>query len=306
MKSSKLNFGLSYVRRSPYQAFAVVLVMAVSFFIISLLATAMYGSEQVLRYFETRPQIIAFLSETASGEDLNQLEEKIRSDNRIENFKKITKDEAFEIYKKATSDNPLLSQLVSPSVFPASFEFSAKDLSYAKEIVAELQGNELIDNVGFTASVGNREELGQVIERIRGVTSGIRIAGIIAAVVLIFTSFMVLMVIMSLRISARKSEIESMSLLGATAWFIRAPILIEAYVYAFFGTLIGFMVSVVVVLYSSPRIFSYLSPIEILPKNPSQLATLLLGLLVIELISSFIIATAGAWVAVSRHLKFLR
>ncbi len=306
MKGTKLSLGFSYVRRAPYQALAVVSVMAVSFFIISLLGVLMYGSEQVLKYFESQPQIIAFLKEDAKGGDVDALEQKLRSDGRVKELKRVSKEEAFELYKSDTSDNPLLAQFVSPTSFPASLEFSTYELTAANELIKELQSSDVVDNVGFTASVGSQNEPESVIGRIRNVTTGIRVTGIVSALVLTVTSFIVLLVIMSLRVSMRRSEIESMNLIGASSWFIRAPVLVEAIVYSTLGAFLGWLSASVVLLYSSPRIFTFTNPINVIPREPQTLLTLLAILLGIQLISSVVIAVVGAWIAVSRHIRFQR
>ena len=123
----KTAFG--YIRRSPFQALAATFVLTLTFFVATMVSVLGYSSSKLITYFETRPQVIAFLKDSASLKPiLRRYNTNLESDPRIKEVTYVTKEEALSIYKKATSDNPLLGQLVSPSIFPASLEFSVKDL----------------------------------------------------------------------------------------------------------------------------------------------------------------------------------
>ena len=115
-----IGYAKRNIRRTPFQAIAAVLVLAVTFFVATVIAVLIYSSAEVLSYFETRPQVIAFLKSDAKDTDIRILETKIRSDSRVKDVKFVSKEDALLIYKNATSDNPLLGQLVSPSIFPSS------------------------------------------------------------------------------------------------------------------------------------------------------------------------------------------
>ncbi len=301
-----IKTGFTYVRRAPYQAISVVLVMAVTFFVATMIGLLVYGSTKLLVYFETRPQIIAFLKTDATDAQIGALEDTYKNDSRVRELKLVSKDDAFALYKNATASNPLLGELVSPSIFPASLELSVTDLSYADTLVSDLKVKDGVDSVGFTASVGGQDQLSSVINRLKSITKSVRIAGIGAVVVLLVTSFLVLLVVMSMRISMRKNEIESLRMLGATGAFIRNPILIEASIYAIFGVLIGWFSASLTIMYSSPRLLSYFGAIEVLPHTLNELLILLGIILGVELIIGLVIALFGAVAAVSRSLRMIQ
>ncbi|OGM31016.1 hypothetical protein A2630_01630 [Candidatus Woesebacteria bacterium RIFCSPHIGHO2_01_FULL_44_10] len=279
---------------------AAVSVLSLTFFIATLLAVLIYASNQVLVHFETRPQVIAFLKDEATTEQITNLQRKLSGDERVGDISFVTKEEAFTIYKDATSDNPLLAELVSPSIFPASLEFSLKDLQYARQVVEEIKQEAIVESVGFTASIGGEDNLNDVVENLKTATLYIRIGGISLVAILTGASFLVLMVVIGLRITTRKNEIEILDLLGATGGFIRAPVVLEAIVYSIIGTLIGWIVALILLLYATPSIIGYFSPIPILPKNSLDFF-LLLGLIFLaELIVGVLIALGGSLIAVSR------
>ena len=215
----------------------------------------------------------------------------------------MAKEEALEIYKKATEDNPLLAELVSPSIFPASLEFSVTDLKLAEEVINEIKNEAIVEQVGFTANIGGERSLGDVVERLKSISYYLRLGGIIFVSALGLTSFLVLLIIISMRMTSRKGEIEILSLIGATPAFVRSPIIIEGVIYSVVGVLIGWTTSLISWLYISPSILSYFGQIPVLPKEPLQFFILFAIILGIELFTGLLIALTGSLIAVKRSLK---
>ncbi|MCX6705414.1 MAG: permease-like cell division protein FtsX, partial [Candidatus Woesebacteria bacterium] len=189
-----------YIRRSPFQALAASFVLTLTFFVTTIVLVLVYSSSQLITYFETRPQVIAFLKSDAVDASIADLQHTLSADTHIKNIKYVSKEEALSIYKKATSDNPLLGQLVSPSIFPASLEFSVTDLSFAQSIIDKVKAESIVDSVGFTAALGGETSLNDVVSRLKTITTYVRIGGIVFVGLLITTSLVVLLVITSMRV----------------------------------------------------------------------------------------------------------
>ncbi|EKE04957.1 MAG: Cell division protein FtsX [uncultured bacterium] len=294
------------IKRSPFQAISAIFVLALTFFVATTVAILVYASNKSLSYFETRPQIIAFLKNDATNETVSALQNKLTSDIRLKDIKYVPKEEALEIYKKATEDNPLLAELVSPSIFPASLEFSVTDLKLAEGVINEIKSEAIVEQVGFTANIGGEKSLGDVVGRLKTISSYVRIGGIVFVVALGVTSFLVLLVIVSMRMASRKGEIEILSLIGATPAFVRSPIIIEGIIYSLIGVLTGWTTSFILWLYVSPSLLSYFGQIPVLPKDPIQFFLLFAIILGVELVAGLVIALTGSLIAVKRSLKKAR
>lgn len=291
---------LGYIRRSPFQAMAATFVLGLTFFVATLVAVLVYSSSKLISYFETRPQVIAFLKSDAKETDIAALQHKLEADARIREVKYVSREEALSIYKKATSDNPLLGELVSPSIFPASLEFSVKDLSFAQNIIDEVKGEDIVDSVGFTAALGGESSLKDVVSRLRTITSYVRIFGAIFVAMLALTSFTVLLIIISMRMATRREEVEILDLIGATQKFIRSPIILEAFLYAIFGVILGWLVAFIAILYLAPSAVTYFGEIPILPKDTLSIFELFGAILGIELVAGAVLALTGSLFAISR------
>lgn len=298
-----LKTAMGYIRRSPFQAMAASFVLTLTFFVATMVSVLVYSSSKLITYFETRPQIIAFLKNDAVDADIADLQHRLEGNAHVSSVKYVSKEEALSIYKKATSNNPLLGQLVSASIFPSSLEFSVTDLSFAQSTIDEIKTESIVDSVGFTAALGGESSLDDVIGRLRTVTNYVRIGGIVFVGLLTITSLVVLLVITSMRVVGRREEVEILNLIGATKGFIRSPLMIEAFIYTLFGVVLGWVIAFIAVLYLSPSVVTYFGDIPILPKNVLGILELFGIILGIELIGGSLLALTGSLIAISRVKK---
>jgi cell division transport system permease protein len=301
-----IKTSLGGMRRAPFQVMAAVSVLAITFFVSTLMVMMVYSSQQVLKFFETRPQVLAFIKDEVDEGNITSFIDNLTKDEKVKDVNYVSKEQAFEIYKDATSDNPLLAELVSPSVFPASVEFSLTDLNYAQEVIEKVQNSEVVDSVSFTANIGGQSSLNDAIARLKDITYYLRIAGLATVAVLAVNSFLVLMVVIGMRVTMKRKEIESLTFVGATPWFIKAPIIFEALSYAFLGVLLGWLGAFILLLYVSPTLISYFGGIPVLPSRSSSFFILLLAVLGGEFLVGAVIALLGSLLAVSRSLRMVK
>lgn len=303
MSNIHVKTAFDHIRRSPFQAMAAFFVLTITFLVVTLLAAFVYSSENVLQYFETRPQIIAFLKTDATPDQATVVMDQLKKDKRISKVDYVSKEQALEIYKKATSNNPLLTELVSPSIFPASIEISVSDLRYAEAVITEMKGNSIVDQVGFTASLNASDSLTNVVERLKNIAFYIRVGGGVAALILVGTSFLILIVIISMRITTRRKEMEILDLIGATPAFIRSPVILEAVIYAIGGVVAGWLLAFLAILYATPTLIRYFGEIPVFPKDTVQLLLLFGIILGGEILMGLFLAFTGSILAVSRVKK---
>lgn len=247
---------LKYIRRSPYQSLAAIFMTAITFFIVSVFVLVVLGAHTMLQYFESRPQVTAFFKDDLLNGDVDRLKSAISQAVPVEDMHYLSKDDALEIYKKQNADNPMLLEMVTADILPASLEVSAKNAKDLETIATVMQKTPAVEEVVFQKDV---------IDTLRKWVSGIRISGIILSGLLIFASLTTIVVILGIKFTSRRSEIKTLSLLGATTWYIRGPFVTEGIIYAVVGSLIGWGMSYLTLLYLTPNIVSFLQDIAILP-----------------------------------------
>ncbi|MBI4028818.1 MAG: FtsX-like permease family protein [Candidatus Blackburnbacteria bacterium] len=298
-----INTAAKHIRRAPYQALTAVLIMTTTFFVATLLTVLAYSTSTLLKHYETSPQVIAYLKSNATTLQITTLQRRLESDARVKKVSFVTREQAMEIYKQATAGNPLLSQYISPNVFPASLEFSIKNLNFAQGLIDEVTKDPAIDEVAFTASLGSSQNLPKVVERLTRISNYVRIGGAASLSFLLLSSLLVLLVIIGMRISSRRDEIEILQLIGATPGFIRGPFILEGIFYSTVGALVGWLFGFLGVLYASPALSSFFGDIPFLPTDILDLLTLLGIVLGGELLLAILLGATGSLVAIKRYLK---
>jgi cell division transport system permease protein len=101
----------------------------------------------MLTYFESRPQVKAFFKYESTISDVNNLKSHISSTTTIDAAVFVSKEEALSLYRAQNQDNPLLLEMVTADILPASLEVSANgDL---EKIASIMQQDPLVEEVVF-------------------------------------------------------------------------------------------------------------------------------------------------------------
>jgi len=103
----------THIRRTPYQSLAAVLIMILTFFVITAFTLLAAGSQAILNYFETRPQVTAFFEDQVTLEQIDLLKAKLAETEKTKEIKYVSKEEALAIYREQNKDDPLLLEMVS-------------------------------------------------------------------------------------------------------------------------------------------------------------------------------------------------
>jgi cell division transport system permease protein len=282
------NTVLKHMRRSPYQSLAAVFMTSITFYIVSIFALVVLGAHSMLSFFESRPQVTAFFKDDALSSEIETLKTKLSTTVVVDNMKYISKDDALEIYKKQNADNPLLLEMVTADILPASLEVSAKNASDLEKIAQVMQTETFVEEVVFQKDV---------IDTLRKWVSGIRTAGFALSSLLILASLATIVIILGLKFTARKTEINTLSLLGATSWYIRSPFISEGVIYGITGALMGWGLSFLTLLYLTPNIVSFLGDIALLPVP----IWIMLSLLGSEVLLASLIGALASLIATRRY-----
>lgn len=278
------------IRRSPYQAFSAILIMSLTFLVISFFVFILVGSSTIINFFESKPQVTAFFKNDAKQEDINDLQNRLSQSGEIASIKFVSKEQALGIYKEQNKDDPLLLDLVTADVLPSSFEISAVKIEDLGGISETLKKSSIVSEVIYQKDV---------VSALTSWTNAIRQIGIALIILLSVVSIFIMVTIIGIKISHKKEDIEIMKLIGATSWYIRWPFIIEGITYGVIGAAIGWTISVGTLLYATPFLESFLKGIPILPVSLISLFSLLL----LELILAALLGIISSYLAVLRYLK---
>lgn len=280
----------SHVRRSPYQAMAAILIMVLTFLAVSVFTILIVGSNGIISYFESKPQVTAFFKDTATQDQITTLENSLKSSGSVSSMKFVSKQDALKIYREQNKNDPLLLELVTADVLPASLEISAADIGQLPAISDYLKKDQSIQEVVYQKDV---------VSALTTWTNAIKIIGVLLIGLLSIVSVFIMSIIVGLKISHKKDEIEIMQLIGATKWYISNPFVLEGIFYGVVGALVGWFVSSATLFATTPLLETFLKGIPVVPAPWWFYVALLGG----ELVLAVILGIFSSLLAVMRYIK---
>jgi cell division transport system permease protein len=259
---TSISIALTNMRRSPYQTMASIMMMAITFFVGYAFSLFFYGTAHILQYFEQQPQAIAFFELDATSSQIDQAQKTMTGKPYVTEVTVVSKEQALDLYRQANQKDPLLLELVTAEILHASIDVKGKDLEALGQIKSDLEKLPGVDDVALQQDV---------VEQLSNATNSLRYAGIGAIAVLALTTFLIISVVTSLKITNKRNAIQIMRIIGASAWFIKAPFLYEGMMYGLVGSLIGWVAMYIGLLYCTPWLNNFLGAVPLLPFSPQVL-----------------------------------
>lgn len=288
--SRAISFAKRNIRRTPFQAIAASMIMFLTFLSLLTFILLAAGSQTALKYFESKPQVIAFFKEGTTNQDISTIENALHQESRVTKTKYVSKENALQIYRDKNKSDPALLELVTANILPASLEISTQSPNDLTPIADILKKEPVISEVIVPEDV---------VQTLTSLTRIIRLVGLSTVGFLMTFSVLIIIMIIGFKIRLRRGEIEIMRLLGASPSFIRNPFIFEGIFYGLFGALVAWIVSYGLLWYFTPFLQGYLGEVKLLPVSPIFMLMLLGGVMIVALV----IGGLGSMAAVRRYLK---
>jgi cell division transport system permease protein len=293
---------LTSIRRTPYQSLTAFLVLFFTLFLSTALFISISFLSGLLGYVESKPQVTVYFQTKTDTNEIFKVKDELVTSGKVLSIKYISKDEAFQIYKDLNKDNPLLLEMVSSDILPASLEIFANKPAFLPEIAEFLKKQPGVDEVVFQKDIVNRLlNLTNILRKLSFGFFGF----------LMFMAIIVLITTTSFKIALKKDEIQLLQLLGARKSYIRAPFLSEAAFFGFVASTSSFMIIGAVLAYFNPFLSSYLKGIPNLILNfevykltvwPINLEFLLITY-VLSTLFGLVISLFSSYMATDKYLQ---
>ena len=293
---------ITSLRRTPYQTFAAFSVLFFTLLLSGLLLISLTFLQGLLSYVETRPRIIVYFQIKASEADITSLRDKLLETEKTANIKFISKKDAYNIYKQFTKNDPILLEMTSPDILPASLEIDAKKPENLQEIANFVKKQPGVDEVQYQQDI---------VKNLLSLTSTVRRGTAIFFSYLLFMSIIVLTTTTSFKIALKKDEILLLRLLGASNWYIQRPFVMETIFMGVVAATLANIFLILTIFSASTFLGSYFSgipsldihlgliKIQVWPFNPIYV----LLVFAITIFFSLMITLAGSLSATNRYLK---
>jgi len=290
----------THIRRTPYQSFAAVLTMFLTFLLGGVFLLTTGTSLAILRYFESKPQLTVFFLEKAGKPEADTLKQTLEQTGKIASTKFVSKDEALAIYKEQNKNDPLLLEMVTADILPASLEVTATDPRYLSELEPMIKQANGVEEVVFQKDV---------VDALLSWTNAIRLVGGILAGLLALDSLLIIMTVIGMKIALKKDEIDILKLIGASPWYIRKPFVMEGGLYGVVGAGAAWFSIIVLLLIFQTHIVEFLGSIPVIQTlfvNPLSTESLVAtGIFCITMLGTgFLLGAVGSLVSLGRYIKF--
>lgn len=278
---------------------AATLTMFITFLVGGVFFLASMASVSILSFFEGKPQITVFFTPKAGEPEADAVIQKLKATGKVASTKFVSKEEALSLYKEQNKNDPLLLEMVTADILPASLEVSATDPTYLSELTHAITGSEGVDEVVYQRDV---------VESLLSWTNAIRLSGGVLASLLALDSLLIIGTVIAMKIALKRDEIEILRLVGASPWAIRAPFIIEGGTYGLVGALFASTILVGVIVWLRPFLYGFLGIIPFLHTLlSSATSTLFLAaagsFILCATFLGFLLGALGSWFSLIRYLR---
>lgn len=228
-----LREALLSFRRNTLMCIAAVISITTIFIIIGIFLLISLNFNLFLKNLESQLEIIVYLKDDISTAELDNLKNSLTSIEGVKEVKFVSKEEALQRLLKDLGDQKDIFSVLEENPLPASFEIKVSDPKMIEQIAGHVEKYKNIEEVEYGRGI---------VERLINFTNIFRVAGISILMMLIFASILIISNIIKITVYARRDEIEIMSLVGATRWFIKWPFILEGFLQGIISAILSILI----------------------------------------------------------------
>ena len=223
--------GFSNVFKNKKSTGASLMIMCATMIIFGIFLMLGENINHFVKEIESAQGIQVFIKNEATQEEIEELEDKIRSIDGVSTTQFVSKEDALNQMKEKFGDKQDLLEGYEGenNIFTASYVVTLTDLNQSKAVQDQIQ---TFDNV---KKITSKDE---TVTTLINLANGIKIVTGVILVLLIVISIFIIANTIKLTVHARRKEISIMKYVGATNGFIRWPFIVE-------GMIIGVIASAI-------------------------------------------------------------
>ncbi len=234
MASYTVREALAAFRRAPLLTGLSAAMIGLSLFVVGLFGVAAHNIKVQLDQIESRVEVVAYLHDDATDEEVALLKEEIEKIPQVREVLYVSRRQAMELARQQLTDFEGMLSDLDTNPFPASLEVtlhpgqrSADAVHHVASVVADFP---FVEDVRFGQDWLDKVYL---LRRVAGA------AAVVVGVAFAAVAALIIGAAIRLAIFARREEIAIMRLVGATDWFIRRPFLLEGLLTGILGSLMA-------------------------------------------------------------------
>ena len=294
------SFALTDFYRNKGISVSAIFVLTLT----SLLVTGIFLTHGVSSYLidtiQNKIDITAYFKESTSEQDILSVKDEILANApNTKSIDYVSKEDALSDFLKRHKESEVFSKALievggNPFLPSLNIVTGGNTTQYEKiaEILEGQQFEDIIEKVDFS-------EKKATIDTIFSITRSVNIVGLLLGLVLVFIAISIVFNTIKLIISTAKEEINTMKIVGASNWFIKAPFVIEGGMFGLIASLVCLLLTVIAVL-AITRFISVILPGFSLV---SYFFSNFFWILLIQLSVGVGVGVVSSIIVVNRHLK---
>ena len=225
---------ITNIRQNVFVNVVTIGTITLALLIVSLFLLVFVNLESAAENWSERVQVTVYFDKELTGQEQSGFREKISALTGVSRVSYVSRDEAFKRFKSRLRGQETLLEGVRAEILPTSFEIALKR-AYRETASVESFVTKLKQIPGIT-EVQYGEEW---VRRFNSFLNFMRLVGALLGGFLVIAVVFIVSNTIKLTIYSRRDELEVMSLVGATRFFITAPFLLEGLIQGFVGSVLS-------------------------------------------------------------------
>jgi cell division transport system permease protein len=234
-----LREALRALRRNAAPSLAAFATVLITTLVLGVFIPVVRAATAKTNEVRNKIELEVYISDSAGAPQVSQLGNMIRDIDHVDSIQYVSKAKALAILKArlGTKDDPITEGLLNSNPLPASYRIHLDDPGNVGLVKNSLAPRGTDGRSRYiSAAIDDVKDREDDTKKILSATSTIKILLASLAVLLVLASVLLVANTIRLSIFARRREVEVMSLVGATNWFIRWPFVIEGVIVGFLGS----------------------------------------------------------------------
>jgi cell division transport system permease protein len=227
-----LKEGIAGFRRAKLAAVGSSITITISLLLVGLFYVISTNTSRLIEGVRQKVEMEAFLQEPVSHQRLEEIKQRITSIEGVERIEFISKENAAKIFKEEFGED--INSVLDFNPLPPSFKIFLKEgyrtPDKANPIYKRIMEIDGLENITYRKEL--LEFLDQRARMLYYVGLGLGLLFGISAIFLVSNTI-------RLTIYAKRKSVQTMKLVGASRWFVRAPFLIEGILQGLIGGIIA-------------------------------------------------------------------
>lgn len=222
-----------YINRNSGLAFSTIIVVFIAFFILSIFGSLFMLSEMLFNALEQQVGLILYFRPDVAEDDILEFKTDVEANYPSVVTSYWSKEDVFNYYDQEIYHGRA-DEFVDENMLTPTLRIASSEISDIEEI-----NNTAFSDADFSAKIQDYDYSDQAVGFLRKATQGIFWGGIALSILLLISSFVIIMITTDISIENHREEIKTMQLIGADRDYIRWPFVVAGGICSFVGALLA-------------------------------------------------------------------